>query len=104
MDPLIFADANAKLGPSPGYPSEESNSMLILGGGLAVVALSLVLPVIERLGPRLEKVRGLGLFLSLGEGNVRSLLHAVLGRESTDAVQLGRVKAWGLDVGELNDL
>eukprot|EP00965_Chrysotila_dentata_P229915 6197480-Pleurochrysis_carterae.AAC.1 len=31
MDPLIFADAKAILGPSPGNPSEESNSIEILG-------------------------------------------------------------------------
>eukprot|EP00965_Chrysotila_dentata_P187680 6172286-Pleurochrysis_carterae.AAC.2 len=31
MDPLIFAEAKVKVGPSPGYPREESNSISILG-------------------------------------------------------------------------
>eukprot|EP00965_Chrysotila_dentata_P252936 6210962-Pleurochrysis_carterae.AAC.2 len=105
MDPLTFAEAKEKLGPSPGYPRDESNSTIILGrGGLAVVTFCLVLPVVERLGPRLEEMRGLRLFLSLSERNVRSLLHAVFGRQGADAVEFGRVEARSLDIGELDDL
>eukprot|EP00965_Chrysotila_dentata_P257672 6212965-Pleurochrysis_carterae.AAC.2 len=60
--------------------------------------------VVERRGPRLEEISGLRLLLPFREGNVRGLLHAVLGRESADAVDLGRVKAVGLDVSDLDYL
>eukprot|EP00965_Chrysotila_dentata_P211010 6186233-Pleurochrysis_carterae.AAC.1 len=59
--------------------------------------------VVERLSARLEEVRGLGLLLPLGDGNVVRLFHAVLGREGADAVELGRVEARSFDVRDLND-
>eukprot|EP00965_Chrysotila_dentata_P255912 6212377-Pleurochrysis_carterae.AAC.1 len=60
--------------------------------------------MVERLGTRLKEARCLRLLLPLGEGDVGCLLHAVLGRESANAVELGRMEARALDVGELKNL
>jgi len=77
--------------------------LVVRGRSLAVLASSLLLPVVERLSARLEEIRGLGLLLPLGDGDVICLFHAVLGREGADAIELGRVEARGFDVRDLND-
>eukprot|EP00965_Chrysotila_dentata_P086842 2866045-Pleurochrysis_carterae.AAC.1 len=51
------SDAKVTSGPSPGYPKEESNCIIILvrRGRLVGVARRLLLPVVERLSARLKE-------------------------------------------------
>eukprot|EP00965_Chrysotila_dentata_P262529 6214595-Pleurochrysis_carterae.AAC.2 len=125
MDPLMLAEANVMLGPSPGKPRVESNSIEILERvmvGLTDVfrellkrglsrwwlkrrrrqcrlILRCLLVNVQGCGPRLEEVSRVVLVLSLGLGYVCGLLATLCFGDCAGALIRVRVKALAFDVG-----